>query len=153
MEITTSRSSKPEHRKFSLGQHVKANGKAAGDYEDRQGIITDIRLIGRTTQYGVRFNHEEGKADDGYFDSWMLDPVRENMNNDIGMPKCKMCGHRRPAGRYQVVMDVGGTRRRASEYVCNPCWRLLNKGGREGHLFRATRQRWWLYQHLGGESL
>ena len=64
---------KPKHYKFSLGQQVEANGKAPGDYEGREGVITDIQLGGRTTQYGVRFNPESGKADEGYFDSWMLD--------------------------------------------------------------------------------
>lgn len=65
------------YRKFFLGQQVEANTKAPGDYEGREGIITDIRLEGRTIQYGVRFNPESGKADEGYFDSWMLDPKRE----------------------------------------------------------------------------
>ena len=78
MESTTSHRPKREHQKFSLGQCVKANDKAPGDYKDREGIITDIRFRGRTTQYGVRFDHEEGKADEGYFDSWMLDPKRES---------------------------------------------------------------------------
>jgi transcriptional regulator with XRE-family HTH domain len=64
-----------KYRKFSLEQEVEANKKAPSDYKGRKGIITDIRLGGRTTQYGVRFNHEEGKADEGYFDSWMLDPI------------------------------------------------------------------------------
>ena len=67
---------KKKHYKLSLGQQVEANGKAPGDYEGREGIITDIRLGGRTIQYGVRFNPELGKADEGYFDSWMLDPKK-----------------------------------------------------------------------------
>ena len=70
-----------------------------------------------------------------------------NKSNDVGMPKCRMCGNIRPAGHYSVVTDVGGRRQKASEYVCNPCWRLLNKGGRKGHFFRITGQRWWLSQH------
>ena len=87
--------------------------------------------------------------DEAVSDLLKVKPIKaqENMNNDVGMPKCRMCGHRRPAGRYLVVMDVGGRRQEISEYVCNPCWRLLNKGGRKGHFFRATGQRWWLYQH------
>jgi len=66
---------KPKHYKFSLGQQVKANEKAPGDYSGRERIITDIRLGRRTTQYGVRFSPEPRKADEGYLDSWMLDPV------------------------------------------------------------------------------
>lgn len=58
-----------------------------------------------------------------------------------------MCGRRRPAGRYLVVVDEVGRRREVSEYVCNPCWRLLNKGGKKGHLFRSTGRCWWLHQH------
>ncbi len=78
-----------------------------------------------------------------------VEPIkaRGNTNDNIGMPECRMCRRRHPAGRYLVVMDVGGRRQEVSEYVCNPCWRLLNKDGRKGHLFRATGQRWWLYQH------
>lgn len=73
--------------------------------------------------------------------------AKDNTGNNIGLPECRMCGRRRPAGHYLVLMDVGGRRQEVSEYVCNPCWRLLNKGGRKGHFFRATGHRWWLYQH------
>lgn len=40
---------KKKHRKFSLGQQVKTNEKAPGDYRGREGIIADIHLRGRTT--------------------------------------------------------------------------------------------------------
>jgi len=66
---------KRKQYKFTLGQQVKANKKAPSDYEDREGIITDILPRRRATQYRVRFSHEEGSADEGYFDSWMLDPI------------------------------------------------------------------------------
>lgn len=87
--------------------------------------------------------------DEAVSDLLKVKPIKakENMNNDVGMPKCRMCGHRRPAGHYLVVMDVGGKRQEVFEYVCNPCWRLLKKGDRKGHFFRATGQRWWLHQH------
>ena len=71
---------KKQHRKFTLWQRVEANEKAPRDYEGREGVITDIRLGGRTVQYGVRFSHEEGSADEGYFDSWMLDPKKMATN-------------------------------------------------------------------------
>ncbi len=60
------------------------------------------------------------------------------------MPECKMCGHHRPAGHYRLVTEQQGQRIEVSEYVCNPCWRILNKGEGKGHLFRVTGQRWWL---------
>jgi len=69
---------KKQYLKFSLGQQVKANEKAPKDYEGREGIIMDIRRGGRTTQYGVRFTDESENANEGYFDSWMLDPKRES---------------------------------------------------------------------------
>ena len=62
----------------------------------------------------------------------------------ILMPECKMCARNRPAGRYLLVTEQHRQKREVSEYVCNPCWRLLNKGKKKGHLFRATGQRWWL---------
>jgi hypothetical protein len=67
---------KKKQYKFSPGQHVKANKKAPGDYRDREGIITNILPRRRATQYGVRFTDESENADEGYFDSWMLDPKR-----------------------------------------------------------------------------
>ena len=70
------------------------------------------------------------------------------MPNNIGIPECRMCGRRCPAGRYSVVTDVGGTRHKVSEYVCDRCWKLLKRGGTKGHLFQATGQRWWLSQYL-----
>jgi hypothetical protein len=70
---------KPEPKskscKFSIGQRIKANEKAPGDYEDREGIITDIKRGTRTLHYGVQFDPEPDKANKGYLDSWMLDPV------------------------------------------------------------------------------
>lgn len=85
--------------------------------------------------------------DEAVADILQVKPIKAKENTNSVMPECRMCGHRRPAGRYLVVVDVGGRRQEISEYVCNPCWRLLNKGGRKGHFFRATGQHWWLYQH------
>jgi len=66
---------KSKNCRFSIGQRVKANEKAPGDYEDREGIISDVKRGTRTLQYGISFEPELGKANDGYLDSWMLDLV------------------------------------------------------------------------------
>ena len=62
--------------KFKVGDHVRANEKAPGDYAGREGIVIQV-VRAQTTrsqlQYGVQFTPEPGKAYTGYFDSWMLD--------------------------------------------------------------------------------
>jgi hypothetical protein len=42
---------KSKNYKFSIGQRVKANEKAPGDYEGREGTISDIKRGTRTPQY------------------------------------------------------------------------------------------------------
>ena len=60
------------------------------------------------------------------------------------MPECRLCGRRRVAGKYALIVKEGEQRHQVTEYVCNPCWRLLDGGGTKGHLFRPTGKRWWL---------
>jgi|GEM_PF-2478752 hypothetical protein len=59
-------------RKFSVGDEVRANEKAPGDYEDRKGVV---RECVPESQYGVAFAPMEGNASFGYLYSWLLDLV------------------------------------------------------------------------------
>ncbi len=59
-------------RKFSVGDQVRANDKAPGDYEDRNGVVTEIAP---ESQYGVAFEPMERNASFGFLSSWQLDLV------------------------------------------------------------------------------
>ena len=59
--------------KFAVGDLVRANEKAPGDYKGRRGQITDIGP--GKAEYGVRFAPEPKKAGTGYLMSWWLDAV------------------------------------------------------------------------------
>lgn len=57
--------------KFKVGTRVRANEKAPGDYEGREGTVVE-RGPGKS-EYGVRFDGEEVTA---YLNSWWLDPAK-----------------------------------------------------------------------------
>lgn len=63
----------PRKLKFQLGDRVRANEKAPGDYVEREGTVTDRGPMG---DYGVRFDDgHPTKAGHGYLNSGWLDRV------------------------------------------------------------------------------
>ena len=58
--------------KFHVGDRVQANEKAPGDYDGREGVVTDRAL---DSQYRVEFEPLTGNAPFGYLYSWQLDRV------------------------------------------------------------------------------
>ncbi len=59
--------------KFQVGDRVRANEKAPGDYEGRDGVVTDRSL---ESQYQVEFAPLVGNASFGCLYSWQLDHVQ-----------------------------------------------------------------------------
>ncbi len=60
--------------KFQVGDRVRANEKAPGDYEGRDGVVTDRAP---ESQYRVEFAPLAGNASFGYLYSWQLDRVQQ----------------------------------------------------------------------------
>jgi hypothetical protein len=59
-------------RKFKVGDRVRANPKAPGDYVGREGVVAE-QGPGRA-EYGVRFD-DGPTPDPEYLYSWWLDRV------------------------------------------------------------------------------
>ncbi len=62
--------------KYQVGDKVRANEKAPGDYEGRDGVVTDRAP---KSQYQVEFVPMTGNASFGCLDSWQLDLIERNV--------------------------------------------------------------------------